>query len=149
MVGEAGLMIKWPNDLMIGGSKLSGILLERSGDVVVVGIGVNVAVHPALSGTATTSMADHGPAPGCDALLGSLAGQFAAALFSWRRDGLNAVIERWCTLAHPVGTLLRVTLGDDRVVGGRFDGLDETGALLLLLDDGTRQTVHAADVALI
>ncbi len=56
-VGAGDLLIKWPNDLLLGGAKLSGILLERSGDAVVIGFGVNLAHHPDDLDRAATSLA--------------------------------------------------------------------------------------------
>ncbi|HWU95520.1 MAG TPA: biotin--[acetyl-CoA-carboxylase] ligase, partial [Sphingomonas sp.] len=56
-------MLKWPNDLLVNGAKLSGILLERVGDAVILGFGVNLAHHPEGLDRATTSFAVHGPAP--------------------------------------------------------------------------------------
>ncbi len=52
----APLMLKWPNDLMLGDGKLAGILLERSGDRVVVGFGVNLAAAPRISGRRTAAL---------------------------------------------------------------------------------------------
>ena len=53
--GQA-LMLKWPNDLLLGVAKLAGILLERTGDRIVAGFGVNLAVAPAIEGRATASL---------------------------------------------------------------------------------------------
>ena len=49
-------MLKWPNDLMLLGKKLAGILLERSGDRIVVGFGVNLASAPELAGPPSASL---------------------------------------------------------------------------------------------
>ncbi len=55
--------LKWPNDLQVEGAKLSGILLERVEDAVILGIGVNLAHHPEGLDRVATSLAAHGPAP--------------------------------------------------------------------------------------
>ena len=60
-------MLKWPNDVLIGGAKLAGILLERVGDAVVIGIGVNLAAAPDLPDRATIALSAFGPAPDRDA----------------------------------------------------------------------------------
>ena len=60
------LVIKWPNDLMLGGAKLSGILLERVGDSAVIGVGVNLAAAPELADRVTRHLGEGTPAPDRD-----------------------------------------------------------------------------------
>jgi BirA family biotin operon repressor/biotin-[acetyl-CoA-carboxylase] ligase len=141
-------MLKWPNDLMIGTAKLSGILLERGGgDLVVIGFGVNLACHPDLSDRRTTCLAEHGVTVSPAAFLDALAQRLATRLSKWRTIGLANIREAWLAAAHPVGTRLRVTLPDGRIVAGLFDGLDASGALRLQADDGEQVLVYAGDVA--
>ncbi|HEY0013101.1 MAG TPA: biotin--[acetyl-CoA-carboxylase] ligase [Allosphingosinicella sp.] len=140
-----GILIKWPNDLLAGGAKLSGILLERADDAVVIGFGLNLAHHPTDTERPATSIAAlAGSAPEPDAFLEVLADAFARWLGRWRSDGLTPVRRAWLAAAHPLGTAL--TAGGEQ---GLFDGLDETGALRLRLAGGTLRTVHAGDVFLI
>lgn len=142
-------VIKWPNDLLIGDAKLTGILLERSGDAVVVGIGVNLAHHPQGLDRAVTSVAAQGVgAPDPDLFLRDLAEAFARWLAVWR-TGLEPVRRRWLERAHPPGTALSVRLPDQEAIEGLFDGLDATGALRLRLASGEVQVIHAGDVFLI
>jgi BirA family biotin operon repressor/biotin-[acetyl-CoA-carboxylase] ligase len=132
--------LKWPNDLLVYGAKLAGILLERRDEAVILGFGVNLAHHPedldrpatSLSGTVTP-----------EALLERLAARFAAWRERWRKEGLAPVRTAWLAAAHPVGTSL-VSGGAQ----GVFDGLDETGALRLRLADGALRVIHAGDVFL-
>jgi BirA family biotin operon repressor/biotin-[acetyl-CoA-carboxylase] ligase len=152
----AGLapIIKWPNDLLFptatGAAKLSGILLERAGDAVVVGFGVNLAHHPeGLDRPATSLAAATGFAPDPDAVLAVLADAFARWLYRWRAEGLGPIRARWLERAHPAGTALSVHLPDGSRLEGLFDGLDEGGALKLRLADGSAHVIHAADVFLI
>ncbi len=133
--------IKWPNDLLVDGAKLAGILLEREGDAVIAGFGVNLANHPDGLDRAAADLAGH-VAPA--AFLDGFAPVFAAWLSRWRGEGLGPVRAAWLAAAHPVGTPL--TSGD---VKGRFDGLDEAGALRLRLEDGSLRVVHAGDVFLL
>ncbi len=139
-------MLKWPNDVMIDGAKLSGILLERSDDVVVIGFGLNVAVAPVVAGRATTCLADHGVQMTAEAVFDDLRASVAIGLAEWRGRGLVAVRDAWSQAAHPPGTPLRVSLPDGRHVEGAFAGLDPAGALLLSQGDGTLLTIHAGDV---
>ena len=142
--------IKWPNDLLVDGAKLSGILLERAGDAVVVGLGVNLAHHPeGIDRPATSLAAIIGHAPGPDAFLAALADGFARWLYRWRADGLAPVRARWLEKAHPIGAALTARLPDGDSLDGLFDGLDAMGALRLRLADGHVHVIHAADVFLI
>ncbi len=143
------LRLKWPNDLLLDGAKLSGILLERAGAHVVIGIGVNVVDHPALDDRATTSLHAAGAIVDAATLLDDLADRFAAWLARWRSGGIAPVASRWAERAHPQGTVLDVRLPDGLSVRGRFLGLDDGGALLLGLADGTRRVIHAGDVFLV
>ena len=139
------VLIKWPNDLLVEGAKLAGILLERNEDAVVIGIGVNLAHHPeGLERPATSLRALTGSAPDPAAFLETLADAFARWLGRWRGEGLASVRSRWLAAAHPIGTALSTGAGD-----GLFDGLGETGALRLRLADGTSRVIHAGDIFLI
>lgn len=139
--------IKWPNDLLIAGAKLSGILLERgAGNAVVIGFGVNLASHPDLSDRPTTSLSDHGIGIEPATLLELLRTRFAEWLDRWRERDLAAVRTAWEAMAYPRGTRLRVRLPDGGEREGAFDGLDAYGALRLMARDGSVTLVHAGDV---
>ena len=141
-----GLMLKWPNDLLIGPAKLAGILLERSGDRLVAGFGVNLANAPAIEGRETAALASvalvspHSFAP-------LLAASFARALELWRSD-MTRLMTAWLESAHPLGTPLTAHAGPDELVAGEFAGLEPDGALRLALADGSVRVIHAADVSL-
>lgn len=144
-----GATIKWPNDLLIDGAKLSGILLERGGDAVVIGIGVNLAHHPDLSDRPATSLAAQGVEVSAATFADVLADSFARWLSRWRGEGLEPVRQRWLDRAHPTGTALTARLPDGTAHDGLFDGLTADGALILRLADGSRHVIHAGDVFLI
>lgn len=139
------LLLKWPNDLMLGGRKLAGILLERSGDRVAVGFGVNLASAPPLADREAASLggkiAPHAFAP-------LLAGSFARLLDLWRHHEPALLAQAWLARAHAVGTMLRVHSGSDETVEGRFDGIEPDGALRLRRPDGATDVVRAGDVEL-
>lgn len=143
--------LKWPNDLLVGGAKLAGILLERSGDAVVAGIGINVAQAPDVPGRATVAMHRCGASAALTPamLVEDLAAAFARRLADWRSEGLEATIEAWQQRAHPLGAPVRIAGGDGTVLTGVFDGLDETGAFRLRDGEGKHHIVHAGDVELI
>lgn len=140
------LNLKWPNDVMLGGVKLAGILLETSGDFVVVGIGVNLKAAPQLPDRQTTALAHVMPPPELDDFAQRLAKCFDVELERWRNFGLEALIRRWLSCAYPVGTSISVHDPSGETLLGKFDGLDKSGSLLLLKADGTRQVIHAGDI---
>ena len=98
-VPDRPLMLKWPNDLMLGMSKLAGILLERTGDRVVVGFGVNLASAPKLEGRDAAAL-NGALIPQAFAPL--LAGSFARMLSLWRNSDLESSLGR--------GSLARIRL---------------------------------------
>lgn len=142
----ASLLIKWPNDIMANGAKLCGILLERRGDAVAVGFGINVAHAPDIAGRAITCLAALGPAPALDMLWDSLASAFARRLAEWRAAGLAPVIVEWTRRAHPAGTPIEVHEPDGSLRSGAFEGLSADGGLIIALADGRRHVMHAGDV---
>lgn len=143
----ASLQLKWPNDVLLAGIKFCGILLEREGTNAVIGIGVNLAAAPAVSGRKVLALGERGLRPDRDLFAADLAGRFSIELARWREQGTGPMFTRWQTAAHPHGT--RLTVHDDGGTGitGTYDGLAADGALRLVLDDGTRRMIHAGDVS--
>ncbi len=135
--------VKWPNDVLVDGGKIAGILLEsaiaQSGQVqhVVAGIGVNVGFAPQLP-----EMRYPGAALGgtVEAALEKLTAALAARLAQWRREGFATVRAAWLATAGPLGAEVDVKLGEE-LVHGRFAGLDFEGALLLETAAGPRKIV--------
>lgn len=141
--------LKWPNDLMLGGAKVSGILLEREAEAVVIGVGLNLASHPTGLDRPVTSFAAHNTIVPPALLLYDLAPCFADHLATWRGEGLKPVVVNWQKRAHPVGTPLAFHDGKGAVIEGLFDGLVDNGALKLRLADGSVRVIHAGDVFLV
>lgn len=143
-------LIKWPNDILVDGAKIAGILLERSGDAIVVGIGINVADHPTGLDRPVTSMAAQGAvAEEAGVLLDRLVQLFAYWLSIWRAQGLAPVLTHWLLNAHPPGTAMRVAQSDGSVIEGAFDTLDAQGMLILRLANGDKHVIHAGDIHLL
>jgi BirA family biotin operon repressor/biotin-[acetyl-CoA-carboxylase] ligase len=139
------LMLKWPNDAMLGDKKLAGILLERNSDRVAVGFGVNLATAPALTGREGASL---GGKITPQAFAPLLAASFARLLGLWRQNEPAALAQAWLARAHPLGSPLKVHSAADQWVTGRFDGIDPDGALRLRRDDGMIDIIRAGDVEL-
>lgn len=148
-LGCPAVTIKWPNDLLLDGAKLAGILLERHGDAIVAGFGVNLSSHPSVEGRQTASLAGRLWVHSAAELYEHLVADFARWLAIWRRDGLPPVVARWEEQAHPRGTPLAANLSDGSSVPGAFDGVAADGALRLRLADGSTRVIHAADVFLV
>jgi BirA family biotin operon repressor/biotin-[acetyl-CoA-carboxylase] ligase len=144
-VPAQALMLKWPNDLMLAGKKLGGILLERSGDRIAIGFGLNLASAPKLDDRHAASLSGQ-LAP--EAFAPLLAGSFARLLALWRVTESSALVRAWQERAHLPGTRLAVHVGKDETIIGRFGGLEPNGALRLILDDGSIEVIRAADVSL-
>ena len=142
------LQLKWPNDVLLGGEKFCGLLLERGGDAVIIGIGVNLASAPAVPDRRARSLAELGPAPDRDAFAADLARQFGVELGRWRQYGLEPILNRWLAAAHPVGSALTVHDPRGDTLQGAFAGLERDGALRLRLADGACRVIHAGDVML-
>jgi len=140
------LVIKWPNDLMLAGAKLSGILLERVGDAAVIGIGVNLAAAPELADRATRHLGESAPAPDRDAFARDLAASFDREIDRWRQFGLDPLFARLLAASYPLGSVLTVHGADGVRITGAFCGLDPDGALRLRLADGSVHAVHAGDI---
>jgi BirA family transcriptional regulator, biotin operon repressor / biotin---[acetyl-CoA-carboxylase] ligase len=143
------LTLKWPNDLLAGQGKLAGILLERVGDAVVVGIGVNLVCAPDLPDRGTATASDLGAALPRDEFAQSLARLFAADLERWRNFGLGPVVNRWLAAGHPQGTRLTVECGEFGRLEGQFGGLTPDGALELRLADGAVRVIHAGETRIV
>jgi BirA family biotin operon repressor/biotin-[acetyl-CoA-carboxylase] ligase len=139
------LLLKWPNDLLLDGAKVAGILLERQGNRVVIGFGVNLAAAPQIEGRAAAHLGGR-IAP--EAFAPILAESMARMLSLWRATAPLDFSRAWLTRAHPVGTELKVHGADSAIVRGRFDGIDPEGTLRLRLPDGSVRAIHAADVTL-
>jgi BirA family biotin operon repressor/biotin-[acetyl-CoA-carboxylase] ligase len=142
--GQA-LMLKWPNDVMLSGRKLAGILLERSGDRIAIGFGVNLATVPQLADRKAASLGGN-VVPQAFAPL--LAGSFARLLELWRQSEPAMVAQAWLMRAHPIGTQLTVHSNGNDIVSGQFEGIEPDGALRIRSENGTIEIVHAGDVEL-
>ena len=154
-VNEAGIanaVIKWPNDILVDGGKLAGILVHaRRGDVncVTVGLGVNVdpisepladALHPPIS------LAELIGADGAADRAAAIAIRFVAALNESLVDA-GPALDRWRRhLVHRVGDALSVRLASGTVINGTFGGLTGDGYLRVVTSTGDETIVTSGDV---
>lgn len=151
--------IKWPNDLMLDGNKVAGILAESAieGESVcyaVLGIGINVAHYPdddeQIAGIATSVDSAAGKAVSRESLLRQLLMELDDL---YRRlpkpgnDGSDGPVAEWSMLLETTGRRVTATFHDERFEGEAV-GVDETGNLLLRLHSGEVKTLTAGDVTL-
>ena len=146
------LLLKWPNDVLLGGEKVAGMLLESANgpqehrSTVVIGTGINLAHHPEELPQPATSLAAHGATVTPAAALEALGAATDTWLSRWSEGASFQSIRRaWLDRAGPTGGLLRVRLHNEETEG-LFAGLDSGGALRLLMSDGVERRVAAGDV---
>jgi BirA family transcriptional regulator, biotin operon repressor / biotin---[acetyl-CoA-carboxylase] ligase len=149
----AAVRCKWPNDVLLDGRKIAGILVESQADAdggldwLVVGIGVNVMSHPddASSLYPATSLADAGVCgENAPAVLDAVLAAFAGWYERWRLDGFAGVRRAWLEQAFGLGEPIDVRL-EQQTLSGTFEGIDESGQLLLATASGVRP-VSTGDV---
>ncbi len=148
---DAYVTCKWPNDVLVEGRKVAGILLESAAaagealDWQVVGLGINLAHFPADAEFPATSLHAEGAPDATEPdLLESFCSRFQAWRVTWRRVGFAAVRRAWLGRAHGLGQPVTVRL-ERETLGGVFAALDEGGALVLRQDGGERR-ITAGDV---
>jgi BirA family biotin operon repressor/biotin-[acetyl-CoA-carboxylase] ligase len=158
---QAGLdaRLKWPNDVLVGGDKISGILAEQAGDAIVLGIGINVTTRrEELPVRRATSVVLAGAAPDREQLLVAVLGELEA----WYRRWVAAVAAgpavragpggdpaglraEYLRLSATVGQQVRVSMPGGKLITGRAQDVDATGRLLVGTASGP-VTVSAGDV---
>ena len=149
------LALKWPNDLLLDGGKLAGVLLEgvpmaaagahAAPQCVVVGVGVNCAEAPEGLPYPARALGAGGSAP---AVFTALADAFVAALDLWAEGrGFEAIRTKWLAAAGGLKAPIRVALSTGEEVRGRFETIDAGGRLVVATADGER-IIDAGDVLL-
>ncbi len=148
---DTRLTLKWPNDVLLGGAKVAGILLEAitlgdDGTAVVIGIGVNVRHVPTGLPYPTTSLAACGGDMSAEALFAALAEAWVAQEALWSGEaGFEPVRRRWLERAAGLGGPIAVRLGED-VYRGIFETIDDEGRLVVRDSGGVARVVSAGEV---
>lgn len=152
---SARLAIKWPNDVLLNGGKVAGILLESAGtggqvQAVAVGIGVNLAAAPQADAVEPGAMrpvsvlGETGHAVDPEEFLDLLAPAFARWQAQIETHGFAPIRHAWLARAARLGEIIIARTGRSESQGV-FEGIDDSGALLLRTPAG-RQAIPAADV---
>lgn len=146
--------LKWPNDVVVAGGKVCGLLLEARDGAVVIGTGVNIAPVPAVpeAKLPAISLQDLGDAATTPAMLAeAYATRLLAGAALWERDGFSAVRLEWLRHCAHIGARMKVTTGgagSDVAIEGVFVDLGKDGALVLRDDTGTERRITTGDVEL-
>ena len=151
---DAPLTLKWPNDVLLKGKKLAGILLEtlpsqnKNQTVLAIGCGVNIAHAPAETPYGATWLNAHIEdliTPG--QFINILAPRMSHWLDTWKNsNGFDLICKAWQNRASHVGKTVSLALASQTITG-KFTGLASDGALILELPDGIRKHYHAGDVS--
>lgn len=140
--------LKWPNDVLVGGKKICGILSEGVSGGVIVGIGLNVNMSNAdhIDQPATSLLLETGNRFNMDDLLAQLLPILSARLDEWAAGGFSRVRKIWEQKVPTLGKMISVRDGD-AVREGLLAGFGENGELLLQDATGTVSSVWAGDVS--
>jgi BirA family transcriptional regulator, biotin operon repressor / biotin---[acetyl-CoA-carboxylase] ligase len=129
--GNVRAELKWPNDVLVGGAKVAGILIESTDAAAIVGIGMNVLhAAPDAPYPVTTLAACGAGTSEPAAVLQVLLEAFRRRSADWQDQGFAPVRAGWLERAQPAGTMLRVIVGN-RSIEGRFADLGHDGALVI------------------
>lgn len=156
---EANITLKWPNDVLIDGAKVSGILLEtgqnQNGHWLIVGIGINLISHPVDTPYRATHLLQHIPLgelsvpepifTGADAVLAVLSAKFEYWRDLYSKSGFSAMRQPWINRAQGIDEIAHVRLAD-RSFHAKLLGLGENGELQVEHDNGTIEAIYAGDV---
>jgi BirA family biotin operon repressor/biotin-[acetyl-CoA-carboxylase] ligase len=149
---NAEIKVKWPNDVLANGRKLAGILLESAsgGDgaltFLAIGVGINLAHFPPDTEFPATSLAALGVSvPSPSAALSQLAAHFAKWYEVWMTNDFSPIQDAWLARAAGLGSRIRARLTHEET-SGVFEGIDNTGALILREAQGRTRTIAAGEV---
>lgn len=159
ITAESGLSttIKWPNDILIDGKKVCGILIELAAELeqvsyIIVGIGINANLRatqlsPDVRRTATTLLDASGKKINRQRLLAKIASRLVLELPDVFGDNYTDYLKRWRELSFILGRRVKIEAGG-RVFTGKALDIQESGALIVALDSGEERVFESGDVSL-
>ena len=143
--------LKWPNDVLADGKKLSGILLESVAQAngtlgIAVGIGVNVVAHPPQTPFPATNLAAENINASAELVFLALSDAWVTLFRLWNNgSGLDAIRKRW--LHHAAGLGSEIALNHNgNVLRGRFESIDADCRIVIRDDQGLLHHINAGDV---
>jgi BirA family biotin operon repressor/biotin-[acetyl-CoA-carboxylase] ligase len=151
VVGVAGVdaRLKWPNDVLVDGRKLAGILAERVDDAVVIGIGINVSTRPDELPETGTSLAMSGGATDREVIAAEVLRALHRRYVAWcdTAGAATPVLSSYREMCETIGSDVTVELPGGHVVCGVASGVDDDGRLVVRETmDGSLRSFTAGDV---
>ncbi len=140
--------VKWPNDVLVSGRKLVGILIESKENGVVVGIGINVDADAGELPEMATSLRVLGAKVDVDSVLIAFARHFSDRVNLWEASGFDPIRDALRPLMSGFGQVIRLSAGTDAVEGQAVD-LDERGRLVIRLDSGLLRSFDVGEVTVL
>lgn len=152
VAGKVPIRIKWPNDILVDGQKLCGILIEQhqidNQALVAIGIGINIRTRPEIANYPTACLADIDPHISTETIWPALAANFEVWFDIWRKDnGFGAIRATWLDRAAGLGETISIA-GETSSKAGIFQTLDENGYLVLRHESGELERISTGDVIL-
>lgn len=148
---EVPAMIKWPNDIIINGRKVCGILTEMKAeqdrvDFVILGIGINVCTNSNLLPRSATSLVkESDSAPSKVALAKNVLENLEHYLAIFKKDGFDKIRDEWRHYSTTLGHHVKINCHDEKIEGQAMD-VDEDGALVVRLDSGFHRRIFSGDI---
>ena len=142
--------LKWPNDILINGNKLAGILLENfsnktNQDLLNIGIGININNSPKNVDYGTTFLKKENVNTSAKSLLFCLFNFLSENEKIYKLSGINVILQKWKNYSHKINDRLFVRLGDDDFYC-YYQGIDKDGALIVKLENKTIKKVYSGDI---
>ncbi len=145
---EVPVELKWPNDVLAAGRKISGILVEaeklpdEARTALIIGIGINIVSAPRETSYPATCIAALGRSPRVSRMLSALVAALDRRVASWTRAGFAAVRQEWLDHAYGIGGEVAASGG----ISGIFTGVDETGAILIAQSNGAQHRLVSGSI---
>lgn len=148
--GTATVECKWPNDILMDGQKISGILLETAKDPhaqnwLIIGIGINLVSKPPTSRWPATFLGQLISPEQPEELIKRLHRYWMHFVAIWEHEGFAPIAEKWMECAFGLGTQVRYSV-KDKTMNGIFEGLDASGAALVRLESGWVERIYAGEI---
>lgn len=145
---------KWPNDILIDGKKVAGILLEsasvdkkKNPEWLIIGVGVNIASFPARGvNVPATSLKEFGAVPSVESVLYNLIWSFKDKFDLWQEEGFHIFKEKWIRNAKGIGEEISVNYARENICG-IFKGINHEGAMVLTLGGGQTMLLSYGEVS--
>lgn len=140
--------LKWPNDVLIAGGKVSGILLETSGPWLILGMGINIVSAPVISGGGypATSLRAEGADLSSGDVLPVILRHLKSCVDLWRGQGFTVIRRLWLDRAQGIGAAITARLQSGDEISGTFRDIDSDGALLVDVEGHGIRRIMAGDV---